>query len=282
MCEFCTQHGEGKKWYLEARNYSEDLLNDMKRRKFIEKFFSSDINKIKDFDERFEKLEKAPWLVKRFARWRLVRFFKKNHHGQVLPIEDVEKVFKFTNSIVRVSCICRYLSRKEEKRYCYGVSMGPNGGKFIEMISGLDSSFLLGPDPKGLEILSSEEALSLFREHEREGLCHSIWTFGTPFIGGICNCDRPDCLAMKSTVTYNIPNMFRAEYVAQLTTELCVGCRQCMRVCQFGAISYSASSKKAVIDPRRCYGCGICRAVCETDAIRLDERSKTPAVANLW
>jgi len=119
-------------------------------------------------------------------------------------------------------------------------------------------------------------------EHEREGLCHSIWTFGTPFIGGICNCDRPDCMAMKTTVTHDIPSMYRGEYVAQLTTALCSGCRQCMRVCQFGALSYSGGNKKVVIDARLCYGCGICRAVCEKNAIHLEDRSNLPAVANVW
>jgi heterodisulfide reductase subunit A-like polyferredoxin len=55
-----------------------------------------------------------------------------------------------------------------------------------------------------------------------------------------------------------------------------------MRVCQFGAISYSASNKKVVIDQRRCYGCGICRSVCPKDAIGLKERSGVPVAANLW
>jgi heterodisulfide reductase subunit A-like polyferredoxin len=76
--------------------------------------------------------------------------------------------------------------------------------------------------------------------------------------------------------------MFRAEYIAEVEPDQCNGCRQCMRVCQFGAISYSASNKKAVIDQRRCYGCGICRSVCKQDAISLQERSKAPVVANLW
>ena len=40
MCEFCHKHGEGKKWYLRAENYSTDLLSDLKRRKFIADFFS--------------------------------------------------------------------------------------------------------------------------------------------------------------------------------------------------------------------------------------------------
>ena len=39
MCEFCHKHGEGEKWYLQAKNYSEDLLSDLKRRKFIHDFF---------------------------------------------------------------------------------------------------------------------------------------------------------------------------------------------------------------------------------------------------
>jgi len=26
MCEFCTQHGEGQKWYLVMRNYARELL----------------------------------------------------------------------------------------------------------------------------------------------------------------------------------------------------------------------------------------------------------------
>lgn len=36
MCEFCLKHGEGQRRYLSAKNYSEDLLADIARRKFIE------------------------------------------------------------------------------------------------------------------------------------------------------------------------------------------------------------------------------------------------------
>lgn len=27
MCEFYTEHGEGKKWYLEMKNYADELLH---------------------------------------------------------------------------------------------------------------------------------------------------------------------------------------------------------------------------------------------------------------
>lgn len=207
---------------------------------------------------------------------------KKVHFGQVVPIEDVEQIFDFVNSIVRVACICRHITLGKEKRYCYGVSLAPDGGRFGQILRGLDGSFLNGPDTAGFETLSKDQALSALRDHEREGLCHSVWAFHAPFIAGVCNCDRSDCLAMRCTVTEGVPIMFRAEYVAAVDPGQCNGCRQCMRVCQFGAIAYSASNKKAVIDARRCFGCGICRSVCAKDAIGLEVRSNVPAAASLW
>ena len=65
--------------------------------------------------------------------------------------------------------------------------------------------------------------------------------------------------------------MFRGESVAQVDPDLCVGCRECLRLCQFGALTYSAANQKAVVDQRWCYGCGVCRATCKKEAIRLEE-----------
>jgi ferredoxin len=280
MCEFCMQHGEGKKWYLDAKNYGEDLLSDAKLRK-LQHLFGNHPPSGEGIHEQMDKLDQAPGFIRRLMRGKIVRNMKKLHYGQIVPIEDVERIFEFVNSIVRTSCICRYLTLKEEKRYCYGISLNPNSEKLSSIFQGVEG-FSSGPDPKGTEVVSKEAALASFREHEKEGLCHSVWTFATPFIGGICNCDRPDCLAMQMTVVHNTPTMFRAEYVAETKATECNGCRQCMRVCQFGAIGYSASQKKADIDPRKCYGCGICRSVCKQDAIILKDRAQAPAAANIW
>ncbi|MHC4344043.1 MAG: 4Fe-4S dicluster domain-containing protein [Planctomycetota bacterium] len=281
MCEFCVKHGEGKKWYLQASNYSEDLLSDIRRRRFIEEFLT-DTKSIERDVKRLEKLEKAPRFVQRMVRRLVPRKRKKVHYGQVVPIEDIERIFGFVNSVIRVACICRHVTLGKEKRYCYGVSIGPNGGKFGEIVRGLDESFLNGPEAAGTETVSKDEAIEALRDHEKEGLCHTVWTFHTPFIAGVCNCDRADCLAMRSTVTHRIPVMFRAEYVAAVNPDKCSGCRQCMRVCQFGAISYSASNKETIINQRQCYGCGICRSVCPKDAVGLEKRSDVPVAANLW
>jgi len=281
MCEFCHKHGEGKKWYLRAENYSEDLLSDVRRRKYIERFLSRP-ERLRGDLESLEMLDRAPALV----RGALVRVLsnrqKRVHYGQVVPIEDLERILGFVNTVVRLPCICRKVTLGREKRYCYGLSISPGGGGFSRILRGLEPGFLAGPDTSGLETMTKEEALQALREHEHEGLCHTVWTFHTPFIGGLCNCDRSDCIAMKATVSHDFPVMFRAEYVARIDPGNCSGCRQCLRVCQFGAIAYSVAEKKSAVDARRCYGCGICRAACSREAISLLDRASVPAGAHLW
>ena len=280
MCEFCLKHGEGKKWYLQAKNYADDLLTDIRRREFIKDFMAG--HEVTQGVASLDRLDKTPKAIRGLIGRMISRRMKRIHYGQVLPIEDVARVFEMMNSIVRTPCMCRHVTLGREKRYCYGISLSPDGGEFGRIVRGLDQSFLGGPDTLGREVISREQALSLFREHEHEGLCHTVWTFRTPFIGGICNCDRADCLAMRCTVTHGISVMFRAEYVAEVDPGACVGCRQCMRVCQFGAMAYSASNGKVSIDQRWCYGCGICRSACQKNAIRLRERVQIPAAANRW
>lgn len=282
MCEFCHKHGEGEKWYLQAQLYSEDLLSDLNRRKFIREFFLHPEH-LTENEGKLEKLKRLPSFVRAVVTPFLVGRQKKVHYGQVVPIEDVERIFDFINSVVRLPCICRQATVGTEQRYCYGISLVPTEkSQFGQIIREIDASYLTGPDTKGLEVLSKEEAVTSIRELEKKGICHTVWTFMTPFIGGVCNCDRSDCMAMRATVTMSFPVMFRAEYVAEINADLCNGCRQCMRVCQFGAMGYSIAHENVVIDPRRCYGCGICRASCTKNAIVLKDRSSVPLVARVW
>jgi Pyruvate/2-oxoacid:ferredoxin oxidoreductase delta subunit len=282
MCEFCHKHGEGKKWYLEAKNYSEDLMGDLEhRRRYLVEFFSRPERLAKGV-RALEALDRAPALTRKAIRRAVVRRQKKHHYGQVLPIEDVERILGFTTSITRLACICRQATVRSEQRYCYGVSLLPNDENILRFIREADIAYLTGPEVKGLESLGREEALQAMRDHEAEGLCHTVWTFETPFIGGICNCDQSDCLAMRASFRGGTPLFFRAEYVAEVNPDDCNGCRQCLRLCPFGAIFYSAAKRKVEVDKRLCYGCGICRSACRPQAISLLDRASVPAAAGLW
>jgi len=98
MCEFCHQHGEGEKWYLQAKNYSDDLLSDVRRRNFFEDFISHP-EELTLKVQGFERLAKAPRFVRSVVSRMITRKMKKHHFGQVVPIEEIEEIFGFLNSI---------------------------------------------------------------------------------------------------------------------------------------------------------------------------------------
>jgi Pyruvate/2-oxoacid:ferredoxin oxidoreductase delta subunit len=204
------------------------------------------------------------------------------HFGQVVPLEDIERILGFTTSIVRLACVCRHVVFGPEHRYCYGISLAPQGGELINLLKSIDPAYLIGPQTGGLEYLPKEEALAHMRECEEEGLCHTVWSFVTPFIGGLCNCSLPGCMAMKTTLTHRTPIMFRAEYVAAVDEDACAGCGQCAKICPFDAFLPQKRKAKARVDRSKCYGCGICRATCVKSAIALVDRAAVPEAASLW
>jgi len=281
MCQFCHQHGEGKKWYLQAKNYSEELLFENGRIQFIENFVRKAAGRRAGrVEDMLQKAMKAPAWLRRLIFWSEERKYRRDHFGQVVPLEDVKRVLDIANSIVRVPCVCRKSSTgKTSSEFCFGLGIDP--GKLTGMEELLRESFGTGPEVRPFDRLTPEEAFDLHRSFERKGLVHTIWTFKTPFIGGICNCDRSDCLAMLSN-RYNFNVFFRAEYVAETNPETCTGCRACLSLCQFGAIGYSVLNRKAFIDPLRCHGCGVCRSACEFDAIALIPRDEHPVARRLW
>jgi NAD-dependent dihydropyrimidine dehydrogenase PreA subunit len=268
MCEFCTQHGEGKKWYLAMENYSVELLDQNDRRRYAAEFLNDFDKRVPASIEKLDAIRKTPLM--QLIRPVLTYNQKADHYGQVVPMEDVEKIFELVQGAVRLPCVCRRVTTGNmNARYCYGLTMDK------QLMDSLDDSF-------SLELLTREEALDGIRKLEKEGLVHSVWTFKTPFIGGLCNCDQ-DCMAYRIThAREDYPVMFRAEWVAEVSPDSCNGCRQCMRRCQYGAIRYSSNNKKVVIDPTACYGCGVCRPICQLKAIALLPRKTVPEAAGVW
>jgi NAD-dependent dihydropyrimidine dehydrogenase PreA subunit len=283
MCEFCQEHGEGKKWYLQMKNYSRDLLREEltpEQKKIIgtrtRKEWLIDFTSSFSYHEPKEKngVKELPNVIqppkRPMTEEEIVHDSKVEHFGQVLPIEDVEQVIDLVNNITRLPCGCRYITTgKPDERYCFGVSIGPLGQKGTEP----DSSF---------EVISKPEAKKLFRKFDKEGLMHSIWTGVSPYIIGLCNCDH-DCSAYRYYIEKDgAPNFFRAEYICQVNWDLCKGCKKCMQQCQFAAMYYSSSNTNVYIEPTKCFCCGVCRTACSKDAITLIPREKNKEAANIW
>jgi ferredoxin len=289
MCEFCTKHGEGKKWYLQMKNYAEELLHEelSSAQKAIVKA-TTRLEWTNRFWESFVmpamgRVSKAPDQLRgtppsteppevQPSEDEIVGDRKVTHFGQVLPIEDVEEVIDRVDSITRMPCGCRFISTgKTDKRYCFGLGVDKWGvlGKFPDSSS-------------SLEVLDTEEAKRIIRKYDEEGLMHTIWTGVTPYVVGICNCDH-DCGAYRGYIEKGgAPSFFRGEYICQIDWDLCTGCKSCMSQCQFGAQFYSSALSKVYIDPARCFGCGVCRGACPTEAITLLPRQENPEAANVW
>lgn len=114
MCEFCTQHGEGKAWYLEMKNYAEELLHTE---------LTADVKDIVQANTRYEWHQRfweyfvMPAITGKpnphdaeVLHSRTLEEIKVEHFGQVLPIEDVEQVIDRVDSITRMPCGCRFIS----------------------------------------------------------------------------------------------------------------------------------------------------------------------------
>ena len=284
MCEFCTEHGEGKKWYLLMKNFSDEMLHQeltsvqqemvgsTTRAEWRKRGLEGLLRKADAVSEREDSESAGETPLENVSEDELLKKSKAIHFGQVLSIEDVEKVLDMVGSITRIPCGCRLKTTgKADKRYCFGF--------------GIDKLGTMGTYPdssSSLEVLEKDEAKKIFHTYDEEGLIHSIWTRVTPYISGMCNCDH-DCLIYRRQIEKRArPGFLRAEYICQTDWEICTGCKSCMSQCQFGAQFYSSSLSKVYIDPARCYGCGVCRVVCPSDAISLIPRERVPEVENLW
>ena len=275
MCEFCAEHGEGKKWYLQMKNYSEELLyieltksqkeivKANNRLEWNTRFFGSFVMPAITGISESESEKSSLADEGRPSEEEIVKARKTRHFGQVIPIEDVEKVLDIVDSITRLPCGCRFISiGKTDKRYCFGLGMDKWGilGKFPDATS-------------SLEVLEKEEAQKIIREYDKEGLLHSIWTGVTPYIIGICNCDRDCCVMLRGIRQFNNPNVVASSnFLPQYEIENCVFCKKCTELCPMYTIELideDSENKRIEINTDRCIGCGVCAFNCKSEAITM-------------
>ena len=94
-------------------------------------------------------------------------------------------------------------------------------------------------------------------------------------VAGACQFpkDVPDSVAQgESAAAAVLSKIARGEYIteptkAEIEDDLCSGCRNCIGLCPYLAISFDEEKEIAKIDSALCQGCGVCVASCPSGAI---------------
>ncbi len=195
--------------------------------------------------------------------------------AQIVPLEHADKVLELSSPIGLIACLCRKgkraIDERNEHEYtCMGMGVGMlKWERWPERYKG------------GVSFVNVDEAKEWNHEMDRRGFVHILMLFGAPFIGGFCQCDYPECGALKNALDFGI-GCLKSHYIAMVDYDKCNGCGICVQRCQWGALKFEVTTQKANIDVFKCYGCGLCETGCPRRAIKLLWRSDVPAVAEVW
>lgn len=283
MCDLCMKHGAGGKWYLNASNYSDEIVKKYNLRDFLmeqyKNFEQISIRKTNGFNPVGLGYKLRIPIIGRLIKSTAERmlhstrppknpFKAEGHIGQVVPLEDAIAILRncAAEPIIEKNCMCRYMTRGIKEACCI------NFGVMSEIIDKLPRFI---PEKDKYHI-TREEAVKRFIQHNNKGYIGTIWFGPFPYINNLCSCESPECAGIRPRLDFGINSIYKAEYVIQLNSERCNNCGKCIVQCPFKAIEYDRENKKIIIDIEKCFGCGVCRHVCSDDALFLLPRDTVP------
>ena len=289
MCEWCLKHGDGGKWYENARLYHQELADEYNCSEYLEEQWKNMetlfIRKIMGFNSIGLGYKMRMPIIGRIIRHVVegqIHSEKKNrnpvradgHFGQVLPLEDAQHIIGnlAAEPIIKNYCVCRWMQRGVKDAVCI------NFGQLSEVIE-KHTRYI----PENVKYrLDREEAIEALQEQNEKGYIASVWFQPVPYINAICSCETPECGGLRLRNDFDLKTVFKGEYVIDIDIDNCQGCKECVSMCQFGALRYLPSIKRVIVDLDKCFGCGVCRHACQHDALNLIPRDDVPGQAGKY
>jgi NAD-dependent dihydropyrimidine dehydrogenase PreA subunit len=174
--------------------------------------------------------------------------------NRYLPLEHIIKYARSMGSeftIIPCDCHCKWEgeTRTSDKNVCIMAGQGLNSHR-----------------DRGLGRQASlEEVIALLKKADNMGLMHEAEA------EAICSCDRTYCYPCRASFALGKVHIYPATpYVVKTDPSRCVGCANCLRRCQFGALAFSNGAVAA--NPDKCWGCGICATQCPVGALTMGKR----------
>jgi electron transport complex protein RnfB len=194
---------------------------------------------------------------------------------EVRPFESASEIVNAMQSWGVQDCICR-----KQKALIGQACEHP-----------VDVCMVMNPRPNVFEnnsiirALTHDEAMLTLRRAAEAGLVHSV-SNSMEGMYYICNCCTCSCGILRGMAELGIANVVASSaFVNQVDEMICNGCEDCIKACQFKALSMDGLM--ATVDSVRCTGCGVCVINCSTGALGLvrrpeEEVMKVPVTHADW
>ncbi|MGE4470634.1 MAG: 4Fe-4S binding protein [Desulfovibrio sp.] len=207
--------------------------------------------------------------------------FADSYHGKALPLEEATRLVTL-NRAVHVQDLEQVVPYKQAREIilrnperivlldcpCRAVQENPCLPLDVCLIIGDPMArFILDHHPSRAREITPDEAVRVLKETDERGNVHHAF-FKEAVLGrfyAICNCCSCCCGAMQAHRN-GIPMLCSSGYLARVDAERCVGCGNCTRYCQFGALTLE---DRTVRVGGECMGCGVCVSKCPKDALSL-------------
>jgi len=112
-----------------------------------------------------------------------------------------------------------------------------------------------------------EEAIDALKRSGSPGLVHTMCNIKHA-VSFICNCCPYCCFVLRGVTEVGYKNLASSRFRAFLNREVCTGCGECLKKCNFRAIEIDDQNVAGVIKGN-CFGCGFYCSDCLAGAISM-------------
>ena len=179
---------------------------------------------------------------------------------EVIPTDLCEEMLHRCTHIAVINCVCRQAMENRGDRGCdYPIK------DVCFLFNEAAYEAIRGGWGKELTI---EEARKLLEELREMGRVPVISNLQHPV--SLCNCCSCCCICLRTLArnedTMAVASRFSVQVVSP---DRCIGCGNCTKVCQMGAVSFSDAG--VTIRPDRCIGCGQCVSRCPNSVLKMKQ-----------
>jgi len=181
-------------------------------------------------------------------------------NAEIATWEQVSEIIDGEDSFAVAACTCREMSKFE------GNPCKVDGAPLEACIYfGKVADYIV--DRNFGKRYTREELMALLKTCEEKGLIHNMNNFmGDNFM--LCNCCGCCCYGLKAMIKHRGLNMIAgSNFAAVVDTDTCIGCGECVELCQVKAIEMADDI--AQINADYCMGCGNCVSQCSSESLVL-------------